>query len=80
MSAYNSGVDQNKVNFSNIFWRPSSDGNSPYIWRRIAVYVDVVEYRLDRRLPEYFVCAAQCMANSGNGYAVYVSFCWAANF
>jgi len=37
------------------FWRPSSDGNSPYIWRRIAVYVDVVEYRLDRRLPEYFV-------------------------
>lgn len=79
-SAYNSGVDQNKVNFSNIFGglpqigiRLISGGGSPYTWTRSNTG-SIEDYR------SISYGAAQCMANSGNGYAVYVSFCWAANF
>lgn len=79
-SAYNSGVDQNKVNFSNIFGglpqmgtRLISGGGSPYTWTWSNTG-SIEDYR------SISYGAAQCMANSGNGYAVYVSFCWAANF
>jgi len=73
-SAYNSGVDQNKVNFSNIFGglpqmgtRLISGGGSPYTWTWSNTG-SIEDYR------SISYGAAQCMANSGNGYAVYVSF------
>lgn len=79
-SAYNSGVDQNKVNFSNIFGglpqmgtRLISGGGSPYTWTWSNTG-SIEDYR------SISYGAAQCMANSGSGYAVYVSLCWAANF
>ena len=49
-----------------------SGGGSPYTWTWSNTG------SIEDRSISYG--AAQCMANSGNGYAVYVSFCWAANF
>jgi hypothetical protein len=68
------------ANFSNIFGglpqmgtRLISGGGSPYTWTWSNTG-SIEDYR------SISYGAAQCMANSGNGYAVYVSFCWAANF
>ena len=64
-SAYNSGVDQNKVNFSNIFGglpqmgtRLISGGGSPYTWTWSNTG-SIEDYR------SISYGAAPCMANSG---------------